>query len=724
MRKNILLGGTLAAGAAAAIWFAILPGTAQNSVAIDNDDIGGTVTGAKGPEAGVWVIAETKNLPTKFAKIVVTDDQGRFVIPDLPRATYSLWVRGYGLVDSPKISATPGKTLALKAVTAPSEREAARYYPAMYWYAMLGIPAESEFPGTGPKPQGNGMDPKIKTQGQWLDVVKTNGCYTCHQLGNEATRDYLPALGKFKTSAEAWEHRIQVGQAGNAMINGIGRLDTQRALALFGDWTDRIKKGELPFAKPPRPQGVERNIVVTLWDWHSPTHYLHDEVATDRRNPRVNAYGPLYGAAEESTDFIPVLDPANHTATRVKAPPRDTNTPTTKDNVIPAPSPYWGATPVWDSQTNIHNPMFDQDGRVWLTQRIRGPETPAFCRAGSSHPSAKAFPTERTGRNLAVYDPKTKKFSLIDTCYSTHHLNFAYDADNTLWTSGGGEVIGWLNSKMYLATGDEQKSQGWTAMILDTNGDGKRGDYTEPGQPQDPAKDMRVRAGYYSVAIAPKDGAIWGSFLGYPNGGVVRLAPGKNPPETAIAEIFYAPVDDPKAATKGYGPRGMDIDSNGVAWVSLSSGQFASFDRRKCKGPLNGPKATGNHCPEGWTLYPFPGPQFRNVKSPGSVESSYYAWVDQQDTFGLGNDVPIATGNASDALLALKDGKFVTLRVPYPMGFYAKGLDGRIDDPAKGWKGKGLWSTYATRAVQHIEGGKGTTSKIVKFELRPDPLAR
>ena len=95
---------------------------------------------------------------------------------------------------------------------------------------------------------------------------------------------------------------------------------------------------------------------------------------------------------------------------------------------------------------------------------------------------------------------------------------------------------------------------------------------------------------------------------------------------------------------------------------------------------MNGPKATGNHCPEGWRLYPFPGPQFKNVKSPGSAEASYYAWVDQHDTFGLGHDVPIATGNASDALLALKDGKFVTLRVPYPMGFYAKGLDGRIDD--------------------------------------------
>ncbi|MCX7282381.1 MAG: carboxypeptidase regulatory-like domain-containing protein, partial [Alphaproteobacteria bacterium] len=175
---------------------------------------------------------------------------------------------------------------------------------------------------------------------------------------------------------------------------------------------------------------------------------------------------------------------------------------------------------------------------------------------------------------------------------------------------------------------------------------------------------------------------------------------------------------------KGYSPRGMDIDRHGVVWMPLASGQFASFDRHKCTGSLNGPKATGNHCPEGWTLYPFPGPQFKNVKSPGSAEASYYAWVDQHDTFGLGHDVPIATGNASDALLALKDGKFVTLRVPYPMGFYAKGLDGRIDDAGKGWKGKGLWSTYATRTPHHIEGGKGTTSKIVHFQLRPDPLAR
>src|SRR5574341_2197320 len=121
-------------------------GQQQNggSVAIDDDDIGGVVTGAKGPEAGVWVIAETRDLPTRFARMVVTDDQGRYVVPDLPKATYDLWVRGYGLVDSPKGKATPGNIVNLKAVVAPNEAAAAHYYPSIYWYSMMKIPDKSE----------------------------------------------------------------------------------------------------------------------------------------------------------------------------------------------------------------------------------------------------------------------------------------------------------------------------------------------------------------------------------------------------------------------------------------------------------------------------------------------------------------------------------------------------------------------------------------------------
>ena len=688
-------------------------------VAIDGDDIGGTVTGPHGPEAGVWVIAETKDLPTKYAKVVVTDDAGRYVLPDLPPANYSVWVRGYGLVDSAKTQARPGHLLDLTAVPVPSDAAAAQYYPAIYWYAMLHIPPKSDFPGTGPS--GNGMATKMKSQQQWLDMVKTDGCVTCHQLGDAATRNIEKPLGHFDSSAAAWEYRIQVGQAADNMIGSINRLDTQRAFTLFGDWSDRIAKGELPFAKPQRPQGKERNIVITLWDWNTPRAYLHDEISTDKRNPTLNARGKVYGSPEESTDMIPVLDPVANAKSQVKAFPRDADTPSAKDNDIPNPSPNWGREAIWNSQTSIHNPMFDENGRVWLTTRVRAPENEAaFCKAGSSNPSAQAFPLKSSGRQLAVYDPATKKFTPIDTCYATHHLQL--DAQDRIWTSGGGPVVGWFDTKLWLATGDAQKAQGWTPLVLDTNGNGKRDAYTEPDQPVDPTKDHRIEAGFYGVAVSPVDGSIWGSSVGFP-GAVVRLVPGANPPVTALAEVYQPPIDDPKAPVHGYSPRGMDIDRNGVVWTVLASGHFASFDRRKCKGPLNGPAATGKQCPEGWTLYPFPGPQFRDVKDSGSAEASYYAWVDQFNTLGFGANTPIATGNTSDALFALVDGKFVTLRVPYPMGFYAKGMDGRIDDPNAGWKGRGLWTTYATRAVAHIEGGKGTTSKVVHIQLRPDPLA-
>ena len=687
------------------------------AVRIDADDIGGVVTGAKGPEAGVWVIAETTDLPTKMAKIVVTDDQGRYVMPDLPKASYSVWVRGYGLVDSPKVKAVPGKILNLKAVPAPSEAAAAEYYPAIYWYSMLKIPDKSEFPGTGEK--GNGIAENLKSQGEWLNVVKTNGCITCHQLGNKATRTIPKELGEFKSSAEAWARRIVSGQAMTTMLTRIKELGPNKSVGLWADWTDRIAAGGLPKSKPPRPQGVERNVVITLWDWSRPTAYLHDEISTDKRNPTINANGPIYGATEFSTDFVPVLDPVKNKATEIKHPVRDPKTPSAKTDPM-SPPPYWGTEPIWDSQSNHHNPMLDEKGRAWFTARVRPPENPEFCKQGSDHPSAKIFPLNSANRHLSMYDPKSKKFTLISTCFSTHHLVFAEDANQTLWTSAGGGgagAIGWLNRKMFEETGDEAKSQGWAPFILDTNGNGKRDDWVEPKEAVDPAKDKRVVIGYYGVAVSPIDGSVWGSSLGFP-GYIARFDPGPNPAETGLTEIYEPPV-----ALNGYGVRGMDIDRNGVVWVSLSSGHLGSFDRRKCK-VLNGPTATGKHCPEGWTLYPFPGPQFENLTVSGSVESSYYTWVDQFDTFGLGKDVPIATGNLNDGLLALADGKFVTLRVPYPLGFYAKWMDGRIDDPKAGWKGKGLWATFGNRTPFHIEGGKGTKSKVLHFQLRPDPLAK
>ena len=309
-------------------------------------------------------------------------------------------------------------------------------------------------------------------------------------------------------------------------------------------------------------------------------------------------------------DNIPILDPKTHKVVDFKAPVRDPDTP---EGLGPGhaamakplgPSPYWGMEKIWDSKVNNHNSMFDKDGRVWMAAAVRGPKNPDFCKKGSDHPSAKLFPLEQTHRALSILDLKTMKYTFVDTCFQTHHLQFAYDANNTLWTSsgGGGGVVGWVNTKMFNETGDAAKSQGWTALVLDTNGDGKRGEYVEPNQAVDPTKDKRLGQVIYAVMPSPADTSIWGTIRASP-GAVVRIEPGSNPPETTLTEIYNVPMP-------GFGPRGGDIDSKGVVWVSLASGHIGSFDRRLCKGPLNGPKATGDHCPEGWKFYQYPGPGF------------------------------------------------------------------------------------------------------------------
>ena len=168
----ILIGATLAAGADDRVVAQSTPlrRVSAGAFALGESEISGTVTSRFGPEPGVWVIAETGDLGTRFAKIVVTDERGRYLIPDLPKARFHVWVRGYGLVDSPKIDAEPGRKLDLEAVVAPSLAAAAQYYPAIYWYALLEIPDASRFPGTGPN--GNGMPESFKRQDQWLDISR------------------------------------------------------------------------------------------------------------------------------------------------------------------------------------------------------------------------------------------------------------------------------------------------------------------------------------------------------------------------------------------------------------------------------------------------------------------------------------------------------------------------------------------------------------------------
>jgi streptogramin lyase len=660
--------------------------------------IGGKVLSARGAEAGVWVIAETHDFQTRFAKIVVTDEAGRFLLPELPKAKYSVWTRGYGLADSPKVDATPGHSLDLTALIAPDAATAAKTYPAAYWYAMMRIPEEAVL---ATLPGGrNG----------YLMWMKNMGCVGCHQLGNLATRTIPKTLGSFKSSEDAWLHRVQSGQAGIQMINIVQSALKGIPIHYLADWTDRIAAGELPGEPPARPSGIERNVVATVWDWSDAKAYLHDLSGTDRRNPTVNGNGLLYGAPELSTDNFPVLDPLHNRATTFNAPVRDADTPTTHDDALLGASPYWGEERIWDSRAVAHNPMLDRSGRVWYTARVRAADNPAFCKKGSAHPSAMAFPIGSSRRQLAMYAPKSGKYTFVDTCFSTHHLQFAEDSNDTLWTSGGQEVVGWLDTKKFDLTGDAAASQGWAPLVLDTNGNGKLDAWVEPGQPVNRGSDQRLAAGFYAVMPNPADGTIWGSVAFRYPGAIIRFDP-----RTRLSEIYNVPAP-------GFGVRGADIDRNGVVWVSLASGHLGEFDRRKCRGPLNGPAATGDHCPEGWSFHRLPGPGFVNVPQM-SVESSYYTWVDQRDTLGLGANVPIATGNLFDGVHALVGGNFVTLRIPYPLGFYAKGLEGRIDDATAGWKGRGLWITSGDRTPWHKEGGKGTKPLVVHFQVRPSPLA-
>ena len=690
----------------------ILTQPAQAQVAIDANDIGGVVTGPNGPEAGVWVIAETTDLGTpRYVKSVVTDDQGRYVIPDLPTANYQVWARGYGLIDSPRMRVKPGEQHNIRAVAAPTEAAAAHYYPAIYWYVMMKLPPQKDFGGSSDIPAKVTFD-------LWRKRMNNVDCVGCHQLGQESTRTIPAQLGKFDSHEDAWIRRVQSGQWGERMT---GRLAGELGgvpYKYFGDWTARVAKGETPKQKPPRPQGLERNIVVTAWEWSAPDKYLHDLISSDRRNPTVNAYGKLYGSPEYSTDMIPVLDPKTHEVTQIKGEVMDPNMPLSLGPghaglVKPtAPSPYWGDKQLWDTRFNTHNAMFDKSGRVWFTASIRGRDNPAWCKKGSDHPSAKVFPMDKSSRQIAVLDPKTNKFSFVDTCYGTHHLQFGYDGNDTLWLSGTGQVAGWIDTKVWDETKDSSKAVGWHPFVLDLNGNGRLDEFTQPGKPED-GKDMRFNPGSGPYAVMPHttDGSVWftsGVFGGRP--GFLRYDP-----KTKLSEFYALPKE-------ALGLRGGDIGKDGVVYGSGSGGHLIAFDRRKCKAPLNGPKATGDHCPEGFTLHKYPGPGFEGT-GDSSAEASYYTWVDHHNAVGFGENVPISTANLQDGFVALVDGKMILMRVPYPMGYYAKGLDARIDDPNAGWKGRGLWSSSGDRTPWLNELGKGARPLAVHIQVRPNPLA-
>jgi hypothetical protein len=657
--------------------------------------ISGVVTSSKGPEAGVWVIAETEDLPTKFARIVVTDDQGRYLVPDLPSANYQVFVRGYGLLDSPRQAAKPGQQLNVRVGIAPDARSAAQVYPAAWWLSMLTLPDDKEFQRKFP------MDMK--------------DCFDCHQVGTKTTREIGPNSAPGAASTlEAWDRRTRAGPSGPSMGGFFQAIGEQRNI--FADWVDRIAKGEAPKLAPPRPTGIERNLVITEWDWGTPTDGRSDNAASDTRNARVNAKGLVYGASE-MTDSLSTLDPVRNKAVVMKA-PSEAAPLVSGFNASPTPSPYWGAD-IWKRSADPRSVAIDGQGRVWVAVRNReAQKQPPFCVEGPNK-FGQFYPLRQSNRQLAVYDPKTREWSHIDTCFSADHNQIG--ADNFIYF-GVGSAVAWVDINTWDKTHDAEASQGWCPGVLDTNGDGEiTAPWTEPNEPIDPTKDHRINFGAYSITVNLKDGSLWVSGIGRGDKRLVRIEKGSNPPQSCRTE-FYEPPPNQEIEVIGSG--GVDSDSQGVVWQNWrASGHFSSFDRSKCK-TTGDSQATGQSYPEGWTFYRKNDPTYTN--SVYHAGQSYLTHMDFHDTLGLGKDAPMYGSVNTDAIevLSPRTKRFVTLRVPYPMGFFPRSANGRIDDPKTGWKGKGLWADYASYAGWHIEGGKGTLPKVLKFQMRPNPLAK
>jgi hypothetical protein len=699
-----------------AVLGSITPTEGTETRAVKPTSLAGIVTSTAGVEAGVWVIAETTDLGQRFTKIVVTDDRGRYVLPDLPPAGYNVFVRGYQLVDSPGVHASPGTHLDLQATRAPDARTAANYYPAAYWWALIELPPESDFPGTGLS--GNGISPALKSQQHWLSNM--HECLQCHQIGDLITRTWGA------NTAESWMQRVtKMRGPGDAsmgdqakgytqtMSNTLTHFGRERGAKMLADWAEKIKGGALPEV-PRRPIGLERNIVLTLREWGKDGSYFHDEVSSDRRNPTVNANGPIYGALT-NLGKLGIFDPV-----------------TSRYSEVEVPGGVHGY---------VHTVMLDQRGRVWMPNAgpLQQPDAKPvpradFCSNGALSKFAKYWPIRGSYAFVHMYDPATKTVTSIPSCSGGAHLWF--DQDNNLYGALWG--LGWLDTKVWDETKDPAKANGWCPLVLDTKEQGRidraaprdqhsvdpdSRNWNQLNAVQDPKKDTLIKQFVYGLGVSPVDGVVWGGVPDYP-GGIVRMDRGTNPPETCHTE-YYEPPKLSNNRYAAFAPHDTNVDSKGMVWVSFTSGQIGRFDRSQCK-VLRGPTAIGPHCPEGWKIYNAPGPVIKGTGVPAeSADHIYQTFVDRFNTLGLGKDVSVYPGSNSDSLLAFipEREEWVRMVVPYPMGFFARWVDGRIDDPNGGWKGRGLWSTFATVPTWHQELTGSGNSSLVKFQIRPNPLA-
>lgn len=673
----------------------------------DTGIIGGQVQNPEGdPEAGVWVIAETTELPTTYRKIVVTDDDGRFVLPELPDAGYEVWVRGYGIADSAKTRAKPGRALEIEVEPADSDHEAASVYPANYWLGMMEPPPTEALKRADNRFQRGPVEENFNeypSQEAWLSQFKLN-CIVCHQPGSAPIRAIMPSRAG-----------VDYGLRKAGLMDQLAeQLNRDVLLDQLEQWGKKLAAGETPQQAPPRPEGIERNFVITEWEYGEKYTYSHDVISTDKRNPTLYPNGRIYGL-DIGNDHLMILDPDTHEWEQIKleagwegARPwcEQTYKPLEGEPVpvgaqmlgCPAEGAYTPHKDAYRNAVNPHNPMLDDTGKLWITMQIRrewAEDMPEFCLKDP------VIADNYHDRQLAYYDTETGEIVKIDTCFGTHHLQF--DPDDRLWINGDSYVVGWFDPEKFDPDKPEtlEDAQGWSEVKVDTDGDG--------------TADTPIIGFRYSIIPNPADGDVWiaippGSYGKHPSygerGWITRYDP-----ETDTHEAYRPPFP-------AHGARGIDVDTEGNVWAAMAgSGHLARFDRSKCKQTWG----DGDQCPEGWTVWQTPGPRFEGAEDIGTG-FHYYTWVDQFDTLGMGRDTVIVNGTNSDSLIAFRPDteEFTVIRVPYPMRTFTRGVDGRIDDEDGGWKGRGLWFT---NGIDPVFTSEVPRTYVGHVQLRPDPLA-
>ena len=665
MKAILSLG--IAAGAVMMTAWLREPAVVTQDGRADRASISGTVHNrASGrAEAGVWVIAETSSLPSPFRRIVVTDDDGRFVVPALPEGHYELWVRGYGLRDSARLPATRGATVSIAVDVAVGVADAARIYPASYWLALLEPPAANELP------------PGFTNQAHWLTDVKL-GCIRCHQFGSRIFHG--------RASPDAWEDVWKARPSEGRTADTLGRAAVNRA---FATWASRLQRGETPPA-PPRPTGAERNVVITEWDWGGENSYIHDVIATDKRTPTLYPHGRIWGV-DFGHDQLWSLDPRTH---RTKWYP----VPTT--NVLNRSEASAPGAIVYNNPANPHVPIMDGRGRVWIasqTRRERPEDAPAWVRDvidnvdGSSSGGVDALAIFKQGthhRQLVFFDTAAERFGVVDTAFGTNHLQF--DAQDRLWTSGDSVALGMLDTRRLDPVRPGETAAAAQKAWLSIDRDGRS-----------------TGGGGYGIGVGHKDGMVWrtNTYIGQTG------APDNN---TFAGQNRIIRFDPAARAFKSYelpppgrSAVGIDVGADGIVWFGTASGHLGRFDPRS----------------ERFTYWTTPGPRLRaDGGETGSGDFHYNVFVDQYDTSGLGAGTIILTGANSDALVVFdpRTERFSVFRLPYPLVMYHRGIDGRIDDAAAGWKGRGLWLNASNDPERFIEHGRGVVSQV---QFRPHPLA-